>query len=218
MKRLFLGLVLAATAAALMPGCGGKDAVEQPPRETKDLAVATFAGGCFWCVEAGFEQVPGVVTAVSGYTGGHKHAPSYEQVSNGTTGHREAVEVRYDPTIISYDGLLQAFWRMVNPTDGGGQFGDRGTEYTTAIWYYTDAQRIAAERSKSAINSNGRYKKPVVTPILPAKRFYLAEDKHQDYYLRHPMSYRFYRHLSGRDKYLRRTWGQDLKVDFGVRH
>lgn len=214
MKKLLLALALAATAAASMYGCGGKDAVEQPLKNDKDLAVATFAGGCFWCVEAGFEQVPGVASAVSGYTGGYTHAPSYEQVSSGTTGHREAVEVRYDPKIISYVGLLQAFWRMVNPTDAGGQFGDRGQEYTTAIWYHSEAQRLAAERSKETLYASGRYRKPVVTPILPAKRFYVAEAKHQDYYLRHSLSYQYYRYLSGRDKYLRKTWGRDLQVDF----
>lgn len=198
----------------MMPGCAGKDPEEKAASDRKGLAVATFAGGCFWCVEAGFEKVPGVVAAASGYTGGHARSPSYEQVSSGTTGHREAVKVRYDPKIISYEGLLQAFWRMVNPTDAGGQFGDRGPEYSTAIWYHTDAQRTAAERSKAALDTSGRYRKPVVTPILPAKHFYLAEDKHQDYYLRHAMSYRFYRHFSGRDKYLEKTWGRNLEVDF----
>lgn len=180
----------------------------------RELAVATFAGGCFWCVEAGFEQVPGVVSAVSGYTGGHKQTPSYEEVSSGTTGHREAVEVRYDPKIISYEGLLEAYWRMVNPTDAGGQFGDRGQEYTTAIWYHNEEQHLAAERAKTALDNSGRYAKPVITPVLPAKQFYVAENKHQDYYRRHPMSYRFYRHFSGRDRYLERIWGEDLRVDF----
>lgn len=214
MRKLLPKMTLAAILSAILLGCAGKDAAEQPAREPVGLAVATFAGGCFWCVEADFEKVPGVATATSGYTGGHTEAPSYEQVSSGTTGHREAVEVRYDPKIVSYEGLLEAYWRIVNPTDAGGQFGDRGPEYTTAIWYHTEAQRVTAERSKAAIDAGGRFKKLVVTPILPATRFYVAEDKHQDYYERHPMSYGFYRHFSGRDKYLKRIWGPDLQVDF----
>jgi peptide methionine sulfoxide reductase msrA/msrB len=214
MKMSILGMTLLAIVAAMLHGCAGKDAAEQPAAEATGLAVATFAGGCFWCVEADFEKVPGVATATSGYTGGHARAPSYEEVSSGTTGHREAVEVRYDPKVISYEGLLEAYWRIVDPTDAGGQFADRGPEYTTAIWHHTDAQRVVAERSKAEIDNSGRYRKPVVTPILPAMRFYKAEDKHQDYYLRHPMSYRFYRHLSGRDRYLERTWRGDLEVDF----
>lgn len=214
MRKQLFGLALAMSAVALLPGCAGKDAAEQPVLEASGLAVATFAAGCFWCVEADFEKVPGVATATSGYTGGHTRAPSYNQVSSGTTGHREAVEVRYDPDIISYEGLLQAYWRIGNPTDAGGQFGDRGTEYTTAIWYHTEEQRISAEKSKAELDASGRFKKPVVTPILPAARFYVAEDEHQDYYIRHAMSYEFYRYLSGRDDFLERTWGRDLEVDF----
>jgi peptide methionine sulfoxide reductase msrA/msrB len=216
MKMPLLGMSLAIVVATSLPGCARKDAAEQPASEAAGLAVATFAGGCFWCVEAGFEQVPGVATVTSGYTGGRTHAPSYEQVSSGTTGHREAVEVRYDPQIVGYEGLLEAYWRMVNPTDAGGQFVDRGQEYTTAIWYHTEAQRVTAERSKAALDASGRYKKPVVTPILPAARFYPAEAKHQDYHRRHPLSYGYYRYASGRDKYLERTWGADLQIDFNA--
>jgi peptide methionine sulfoxide reductase msrA/msrB len=208
--------VTALAVAALAGGCAGRDAAEQQEAENADLAVATFAGGCFWCVEADFEKVPGVVSAVSGYTGGHTHAPSYEQVSRGTTGHLEAVQVRYDPKAVSYETLLQAFWRIIDPTDAGGQFGDRGEEYTTAIWYHTPSQRTAAERSKAELDASGRYRRPVVTRILPATRFYVAEDKHQDYYENHPMSYQFYRYLSGRDSYLERIWGKDLRIDYGA--
>lgn len=214
MTKLLLGLVLSTFAATMLPSCAGKDAVEQPAIEPSQLAVATFASGCFWCVEADFEKTPGVATATSGYTGGHTSAPTYKRVSSGTTGHREAVQVHYDPRVISYEGLLQAYWRIGNPTDAGGQFGDRGPEYTTAIWYHTEEQRIAAEKSKAELDASGRYRKPVVTPILPATRFYVAEDKHQNYYRRHSMSYEFYRYLSGRDDYLERTWGRDLRVDY----
>lgn len=214
MRKQLLRLVLAMFAVVMLPGCAGKDAAEQPTTDASRLEVATFAAGCFWCVEADFEKVPGVASATAGYTGGHTQSPTYRQVSSGTTGHREAVEVRYDPNIIGYEGLLQAFWRIGDPTDAGGQFGDRGHEYTTAIWYRTDAQRIAAEKSKAQLDASGRFKKPVVTPILPAARFYVAEDKHQDYYKHHAMSYEFYRYLSGRDDFLERAWGRDLRVDF----
>ena len=214
MRALLRGLT-PAFVAILLWGCMGTNQAEQPKTGDSGLPVATFAGGCFWCVEAGFEKVPGVVSAISGYTGGHTPNPSYEQVSSGRTGHREAVEVRYDPRIIGYDQLLQAFWRMVDPTDNGGQFPDRGEQYTTAIWYHTEEQRVAAEKSKAALAASGRYDKAVVTPILPASRFYKAEEKHQDYYKNHAASYRFYRYFSGRDDFLEKTWGKDLHLDFG---
>ena len=213
MKTRLVRLALAITAVLLW-GCQGADKNEQPEMDHGDLAIATFAGGCFWCVEAGFEKVPGVSTAISGYTGGHTQTPTYEQVSSGTTGHREAVQVFYDPELINYEALLQAYWRMVDPTDAGGQFSDRGQEYTTAIWYHTPEQRIAAEKSKAALDAGGRYQKPVVTPVLPASRFYEAEDKHQDYYKRQAARYEFYRYLSGRDSFLEKTWGDDLQLDF----
>ena len=215
MRMLLPGLALV-LATTLLSGYPSTGMATPPDSDTDDggLAVATFAGGCFWCVESGFEHVPGVVTATSGYTGGDTKDPSYEQVSGGTTGHREAVEVRYDPEILSYEGLLQAFWRMVDPTDAGGQFPDRGHQYTTAIWYHTQAQRAAAERSKTELDAGARHQEPIVTPILAAERFYVAEDKHQDYYKRHAAKYKFYRYLSGRDDYLEETWGRDLRLDF----
>lgn len=177
-------------------------------------AFATFAGGCFWCVESDFEQVPGVLDAISGYTGGQLANPSYGQVSAGGTGHRESVLVRFDPALISYDGLLQAFWRMVDPTDASGQFGDRGPQYTTAIFYHDDEQRRRAEQSLAELAASGRYAEPIVTPVLPASTFYPAEDYHQGYYARNPLRYKFYRYGSGRDRYLKRTWGDALHVDY----
>jgi peptide methionine sulfoxide reductase msrA/msrB len=180
------------------------------------LQTATFAGGCFWCVEADFEKVPGVVEAVSGYTGGEAVDPSYEQVASGRTKHLEAVRVRYDPALITYDGLLQAFWRMIDPTDAGGQFVDRGDQYTTAIFVHDDDQRAAAEASRAALAQSGRYDAEIVTPIRTAGPFYVAEDYHQDYYDTHSLKYRFYRFNSGRDAYLERTWGDDLKLDFST--
>ena len=178
------------------------------------VGYATFAGGCFWCVEADYEKVPGVVEAISGYTGGELENPSYKQVASGSTRHIEAVQVQYDPSLITYEGLLEAFWRMVDPTDADGQFVDRGHQYSTAIFYHDDAQRLMAEQSMAKLAASGRYDKPIVTPILPAKRFYVAEDYHQDYYDRNSLRYRYYRFGSGRDAYLERTWGDDLKVDY----
>jgi methionine-S-sulfoxide reductase len=196
----------------MVSACGGGGHPE-PPVARDDLAVATFAGGCFWCVEADFEKLPGVVTVTSGYTGGRVPNPSYGQVSSGTTGHREAVRVRYDPALIDYGRLLQAFWRMVDPTDAGGQFSDRGEEYTTAIWYHNEPQRVAAEASRTELDASGRYPEPVVTPVLPAAPFYRAEDHHQDYARRNPLRYGYYRYLSGRDRYLEGVWGDDPDPD-----
>lgn len=186
------------------------------PKAGVTLAVATFAGGCFWCVEADFDKVPGVAKTISGFMGGKVENPTYEQVSGGGTGHLESVQVHYDPSVISYDGLLAAFWRTVNPTDEGGQFVDRGEQYSTAIFYHDETQRMAAEKSRDALTASGRYKDPVVTPIRAASTFYPAEEYHQDYYKKNPIRYNFYRHRSGRDQYLEKTWGEELKIDFSV--
>ncbi len=177
-------------------------------------AYATFAGGCFWCVEADFEKVPGVIEAISGYTGGDEVAPSYKQVASGRTGHLEAVLLRYDPRVITYEGLLQAFWRQIDATDAGGQFVDRGRQYSTAIFYHDEAQRGLAEQSRAALDASGRLDAPVVTPLRPAGVFYVAEDYHQDYYARNPLRYGHYRRNSGRDSYLQRTWADDLALDY----
>ena len=177
-----------------------------------ETAVATFAGGCFWCVEADFDKVPGVVETISGYTGGHVANPGYEQVSSGVTGHVEAVRVHYDPAQVSYERLLDAFWRMIDPTDADGSFVDRGQQYTSAIFYHDEVQRAAAEKSRDALAASGRYAKPIVTNILPAPEFFTAEDYHQDYHKRNPIRYKYYRYNSGRDQYLRKTWGEDLHM------
>jgi peptide methionine sulfoxide reductase msrA/msrB len=155
-----------------------------------------------------------VVDVISGYTGGDVKNPTYEQVSSGSTGHLESVEVHYDPTVITYDGLLIAFWHMVDPTDPDGQFVDRGHQYTTAIFYHDEAQREAAERSKAELAASGRYDKPIVTEIRPAGPFYPAEKYHQDYYKKNPIRYHYYRYRSGRDQYLEKVWGNDLKVNY----
>jgi len=176
---------------------------------TERLEKATFAGGCFWCMEAPFEKVDGVVEVLSGYTGGHKEDPTYEQVSSGTTGHVEAVQMTYDPARVSYSTLLEVFWRQIDPTDAGGQFGDRGAQYATAIFYHNEEQRRPAEESKRKLEGSGRFEKPIVTRIVEASPFYPAEEYHQDYYRKNALRYKFYRFLSGRDKFLERVWGKD---------
>ena len=175
--------------------------------DDKNLKKATFAGGCFWCTESDFEKIDGVVEVVSGYTGGDEKNPTYEQVSAGATGHYEAVQVIYDPLKISYGELLEVFWRHVNPTDAGGQFVDRGPQYRTAIFYHDDEQRALAEKSKADMDNSGVFKNPLVTPIMPLKRFYAAEKYHQDYYKKNPLRYKWYRSGSGRDQFLESTWG-----------
>ena len=168
---------------------------------------ATFAGGCFWCMEPPFEKLKGVKTVISGYMGGHIKNPTYKQVSSGKSGHREVVQVTYNPEEVSYFDLLQVFWRNVNPTDAGGQFVDRGEQYTTAIYYHTPEQKKVAEQSKKYMDKNGPFKKKIVTPIVEAKDFYAAEQYHQDYYKNSLMKYKYYRYRSGRDDYIEETWG-----------
>ena len=177
------------------------------------LSVATFAGGCFWCTESEFEKLQGVHSVISGYTGGSKKNPSYRQVARGKTSHQESVQVHYDPALISYEKLLQAFWRMINPTDAGGQFYDRGHQYSTAIFYHSEDQRRLAEQSIVQLESSGRYDKPIVTPVVAAGVFYPAEDYHQDYYKHNPVRYKVYRWNSGRDQYLKKIWGKELTLE-----
>lgn len=193
-------------------GCQNFQNSEQAKAETmtdskyennKKLEVATFAGGCFWCTEADFEKVDGVVEAVSGYTGSEQENPTYREVSSGKTGHVEAVQVRYDPDRITYEELLDVFWRHVDPTDAGGQFVDRGSQYRSAIFYHNQEQKRLAEESKARLEKSGRFKKPVVTEVVKFSKFYRAEDYHQDYYKKNPIRYKFYRLYSGRDQFLK---------------
>jgi len=173
------------------------------------LEKATFAGGCFWCMEPPFEKLDGVKEVISGYTGGHKVNPTYEEVSAGSTGHVESVEVIFDPSKVTYEKLLDVFWRQINPIDAGGQFVDRGSSYTSAIFYHNEEQKKLAEQSKKKLEQSGRFDKPIVTGIRPAGPFYRAEDYHQDYWKKNPIRYKFYRHNSGRDQYLSKTWGKE---------
>jgi peptide methionine sulfoxide reductase msrA/msrB len=185
-----------------------------PPAET---AVATFAGGCFWCMEPPFEKLAGVEAVISGYTGGTLENPTYAEVTSGGTGHIEAVEIYYNPQMITYETLLQVFWRQIDPTDDGGQFVDRGESYTSAIFVHNDEQRELAEASRAEMEASGRFDGPIVTPIRNADVFYNAEEYHQDYYLKNPVRYNFYRSLSGRDAYLDRVWGEDRELDIPER-
>jgi peptide methionine sulfoxide reductase msrA/msrB len=171
------------------------------------IQTATFAGGCFWCVESDFEKVDGVLQVISGYTGGHTENPTYQEVSAGGTGHVEAVQVFYDPEKVTYKQLLDVFWRHVDPTDPGGQFVDRGSQYRTEIFYHNDRQKQLAEASKRELEASGRFDKPIVTEIVKFTKFYNAEDYHQDYYIKNPIRYRYYRYASGRDQFLKRVWG-----------
>jgi peptide methionine sulfoxide reductase msrA/msrB len=179
--------------------------------QSEKTAEAVFAGGCFWCTEADFEKVEGVIDAVSGYTGGRVANPTYQQVSTGGTGHVEAVKVIYDPNKITYEQLLQVFWRHVNPTDGGGQFVDRGFQYHSAIFHANEQERQLAEASQKELEASGRFEKSIVTDILPLEPFYPAEDYHQDYYKKNPLHYRFYRNGSGRDQFLEKAWADEKK-------
>ena len=178
------------------------------------LKVATLAGGCFWCVEAGYEKIPGVVEAVSGYAGGDELNPTYQQVASGRTGHTEAVQVYYDPEVITYEGLLQGLWRMMNPTDAKGQFVDRGQQYRPAIFYHNAEQKRLAETAKQELQASGVYKNPVVIEITPLKTFYAAEKYHQDYYKKNPVRYNVYTFNSGRYQFIEDVYGKDYELDF----
>ncbi|MFH0755038.1 MAG: peptide-methionine (S)-S-oxide reductase MsrA [Candidatus Omnitrophota bacterium] len=172
-----------------------------------DVKKAVFAGGCFWCLQPAFDRVPGVAATTVGYTGGAKAFPTYEQVSSGTTGHVEAIEVQYDPGQVTYDKLLDTFWKSIDPTDADGQFVDKGAQYQTAVFYQNDDEKRAAEKSRDKMNASGHFHAPIVTRILPAKVFYPAEEYHQHYYLKNVLHYNTYKKGSGREGYLQRIWG-----------
>jgi peptide methionine sulfoxide reductase msrA/msrB len=175
--------------------------------ETANMKIATFAGGCFWCTEADFAKVPGVRNVISGYTGGQNENPTYAEVSAGSTGHVEAIQVQYDPSQVSYEQLLAVFWRHIDPTDAGGQFIDRGSQYRSVIFYHDEEQRELAEKSKEEMGKSGKFAKPIATEIQKFTRFYEAEDYHQDYSRKNPIRYKYYRWGSGRDQFLDKVWG-----------
>ncbi len=184
-----------------------QDAKSSGRNERRELATATFAGGCFWCMEPPFDKVVGVVSTTAGYTGGSKKNPTYEEVSAGGTGHVEAVQIVYDPREVSYEKLLDTFWHNVDPTDAGGQFCDRGNQYRTIIFCHDETQKRLAERSKARLEQSKPFRQPIVTEIVPASDFYPAEAYHQDYYRKNPLRYKLYRYACGRDRRLDELWG-----------
>jgi methionine-S-sulfoxide reductase len=206
--RVVAGIMAIAAGTALFSNQGGAHMADIQKEKIKK---ATFAGGCFWCMEPPFEKLAGVLSVTAGYTGGKKADPTYEEVSHGDTGHAEAVEIEFDPARITYRELLEVFWRNIDPTDPGGQFADRGSQYRTAVYFHDEEQRREAEASKAELEKSGRHKKPVVTEIAPAGPFYSAEEYHQDYSAKNPMPYKFYRFGSGRDGYLKKVWGKEAE-------
>mgnify|MGYP001481134036 CR=1 FL=1 len=182
---------------------------EAPQKAQPGTAVAIFAGGCFWCVESDFDKVPGVLSTTSGYIGGSKANPTYQQVSSGGTGHAEAVKIVYDPKTVTYEKLLYVFWRNVDPLTKAGQFCDFGSQYRSAIFYLNDEQKRLAETSKAELEKSGRFKRPIVTEIVPAGTFYPAESYHQDYYKNNSVRYNLYRFNCGRDARLEELWGKE---------
>ena len=206
MKPIIL-IALMITCALILVGFQKSNKLQEKMDTTmdktdKNLSEATFAGGCFWCTESDFEKFDGVVEAISGYVGGETQNPTYQEVSAGGTGHAEAVRVLYDPQRITYTELLDIFWQHVDPTDPGGQFVDRGSQYRPAIFYHDEEQKRLAEESKRKLETSGRFNKSIVTEIVPVSEFYRAEDYHQDYYKKNPIRYKFYRFNSGRDKHI----------------
>jgi peptide methionine sulfoxide reductase msrA/msrB len=200
--------------AALLVGFIGLMPINKPgfaaPGNMNNLQKATFAGGCFWCMEKPFETLPGVESVTSGYAGGTNKNPTYQNYS--ANGHIEVVEIIYDPAMVSYEKLLDVFWRQIDPTDPDGQFVDRGKAYSTGIFYHNMEQKRLAEISKAEMDKSGIFDKPIVTPIVAATKFYPAEDYHQDYYKKNPLRYRFYRSGSGRDQFLKKTWKDEKKM------
>ncbi len=177
-------------------------------KKNNSTEVATFAGGCFWCMQPPFDKHDGVISTFVGYTGGNVEDPTYEEVCSGTTGHTEAVEIEFDPAVVSYDELLNVFWRNIDPTALNSQFADRGSQYRTAIFYHNDEQKRLAEESKEKLAKSGKYDKPLVTEITPATEFYKAEGYHQEYYKKNSYRYKMYKSGSGREKYIKDVWGE----------
>jgi len=204
-SKILLGAVLVNLAFAAVSLAAGKN---DQAGSGRTLEKATFAGGCFWCMEHPFDELEGVVSVTSGYTGGHKKNPTYEEVSAGGTGHAESVQIVYDPAKISYSRLLEVFWHNVDPTTPNRQFCDAGTQYRTAVFYHNEEQKRLAEESKRQLEKSKPFKESVVTEITPASEFYPAEEYHQKYYRKNPIRYKFYRYNCGRDQRLQELWGK----------
>lgn len=211
---ILIFVVLIASLSYMMFGKKGKEVTQNLYSQLKsrdDLKVATFSGGCFWCMEGPFQEMEAVVEVIAGFAGGTKEDPSYEQVVSGSTNHRESVQVFYDPSEITYGELLNIYWLQIDPTDPGGQFADRGHQYTTAVFYHDEEQKKLAEESKLKLSDSGKYTEELATEILPFTTFYTAEDYHQDYYLKQTKKYKRYEILSGRQKYK-----EEIKKKFGI--
>ena len=214
-ETMVMGMMLIMSAACEQPGshinasATGPSATQHAnsPDGSSVTDIAIFAGGCFWCTEADFDKVPGVISTTSGYIGGKVANPTYKQVSSGKTGHIEAVQVRFDPEKTSFAKLLTAFWPTIDPLTPNAQFCDEGSQYRSAIFYHNADQRRQAEASKAELEASGRFTQPIVTEILPATEFYPAEEYHQDYYKKNPVRYSYYRNGCGRDARLAQVWG-----------
>lgn len=206
--RRLLATVAAVAAFALLANAQAPAAPDAKATDGGETATAIFAGGCFWCMEKPFDELDGVRSTTSGYTGGKLRDPSYEQVSTGNTGHIESVRIEYDPSVVSYAELLDVFWRNIDPLDDRGQFCDKGYQYTSAIFFASEDEKKAAEKSKAALEASGKLPGPIVTRIVPSAPFYDAEDYHQDYYQKNPIRYGFYRRGCGRDARLEELWGE----------
>ncbi|HAR45534.1 MAG: peptide-methionine (S)-S-oxide reductase [Nitrospirae bacterium GWC2_57_13] len=202
-KTILLGALAIALGACTEPR-----SEERTVMPEKNLEKATFAGGCFWCMEPPFHKLKGVVSTNSGYAGGLKDNPTYEEVSAGGTGHTEAVEVLYDPAQVTYEQLLDVFWKNIDPTAKDRQFVDLGSQYRAAIFYHNEDQKRLAEASKKKLAKSGIFDRPIVTEISPAGKFWPAEEYHQDYYTKNPVRYKFFRYNSGRDQFLEKAWGK----------
>jgi peptide methionine sulfoxide reductase msrA/msrB len=200
-------LLLALCFLAANSRCSSDQAKkEKADMSNKNYVKATFAGGCFWCMQPPYDDLPGVISTTVGYTGGTKVNPTYEEVSSGTTGHAEAVEIVFDSSKISYTDLLRVFWRNIDPTDAEGQFADLGSQYRTAIFYHDEKQKEQAIKSKQELIASGKFDKPIVTEIVPAGAFYPAEEYHQQFYKHHPLRYNGYKAGSGRSDFLKQKW------------
>lgn len=215
MLKVLVGLLLGLVPSLWLQGAAaqGSEVASAPPATAYETA--TFAGGCFWCMQPPFDAVPGVISTLVGYTGGQKPNPNYGEVSAGTTGHAEAVQVIYDPAKVSYPQLLQVFWRNIDPTTKDQQFCDIGNQYRTAIFYHGEAQRRQALESKAELGKTKPFPEPIVTEIVAASEFYPAEEYHQDYYHKSPLRYKFYRYSCGRDERLEQLWGEPPDEDQG---
>jgi methionine-S-sulfoxide reductase len=212
MRSRLAGLVLSGTFLLLsFTGCAQGKGEGEKAVQAEGMATALFAGGCFWCMEPPFDKLEGVVSTMSGYTGGYKKDPTYEEVSAGGTGHVEAVQVIYDPDKVTYEKLLEVFWHNIDPVDAAGQFCDKGSQYRSEIFYQGKAQKHLAEQSKSALEKSGRVKGVIATNIVAASVFYPAEEYHQDFYMKNPLRYKFYRSGCGRDQRLEEIWRKRIQ-------